>query len=112
MSDHLLGELHSAEDMEVYMLHRLSAEFAAVVDDPESFIDARRLDYFRNRIQNITERFFSFFRGSHIENIVEVLLRNDQDMYRSRRINILKCQHLIIFKNFGRRDLALYDITE
>ena len=77
-SDHLLRKLYAAEDVEVDVLYGLSAELAAVVDDPESFAETLDLSDLADTSCNFAQNLVAVFGRCDVEDVLEVLLRNYQ----------------------------------
>ena len=90
------GELPSAENMQVNVEYGLTTLLIAI--DHQAVAGLVNAIVFCNPCghqQHVAQHFLIFFTG--IINGVDMLVRNYQDMNRGLRVNITKCQDLVVF---------------
>ena len=89
----------------------LAGLFTGVEDDAEAvFIEAHDLGDFLDGIEHLASD-GSIIR-CQVGNALDMLLRDDQDMDRSDRVDVFKGEEIIVFPNFGARDFPGNDLAE
>ncbi len=92
------------------MLDRLAGVITAVGNDTVAIFDAGFLcdhrDLFKDLCDNGAVTFVDRIHAA------DMLLGDDENVNGGLRIDILECEHIVVFINLGRRDISRNDFTE
>lgn len=111
-SDYLLRELNAAEHMEMNVHNRLAAVFSAVINYSEAFADALDLSDFADSLCDLSGIESTLGITCQFINVIEVLLRNNENMNGSYRIDIVEAENVIILVYLIGRDLSINYVAE
>ena len=84
--------------MEVQVFDGLTRTVAAVVDDSEAVLEIELLGYLRRRLEYFGDD-RAVLRG-YLGSALYVLLRDNENMERSLRLEIIECENIVVLLDF------------
>ncbi len=100
----------TAENMEVKVIDRLAAVFAAVCDDSISVLKIQQFRNFVDFHQQVAGNVP--IRLSECGNVLDFLLRYQQHVNRRLRLNVMECDTKIVFVNDVGRNFFVNNFLE
>lgn len=106
----MLGQLCSAENVEMKMLHALASILAAVRDDSVAVFGAAELRDFGNALENVRDDRAVF--GSYRICGCDMRLRNNENVARRLGRDVAECVNKLVLIYFCRGDIPFDNGTE
>ena len=108
--EHRAQRLRPAEDVHMDMIHLLMPHPAGVDDGAEAVRRALLAGESPGEREHLAERLV--LRHAGVVQRGDVLLRNDQEVHRRLRPDVVESEHVLVLVDLLRRDLAAHDLAE